>query len=320
MEFPVTLKNQIEARLSGMPLKKLADMTAQLSGRYRTESGAGKRIVTDETQAAIYAAVRMPATFGAVAAALLYAIEAAGSFAPHTLLDAGAGTGAATWAAAELLTLSRADCLEREPVMRKLGAALTQHHPAITDVHWIDADLTDGALALPQAELVIASYALGELAEAARERAVLRLWEAASGMLLLVEPGTPEGFRQLRAARELLLRQGAHIAAPCPHSASCPMGEGDWCHFTCRVARSRLHKQLKGGDAPFEDEKFTYLAATKFPCEPAKARVLRHPLTEKGLVSLTLCRTVGISAESIRKSHPAYKQARKLSCGDAAQF
>ena len=45
------------------------------------------------------------------------------------------------------------------------------------------------------------------------EHKVERLWQAAERMLLIVEPGTPEGFRQLRAAREHFGVLGASFGA-----------------------------------------------------------------------------------------------------------
>ena len=36
---------------------------------------------------------------------------------------------------------------------------------------------------------------------------------------------------------------GANILAPCPHARPCPLAAPDWCHFSARVARSRLHRE-----------------------------------------------------------------------------
>lgn len=144
------------------------------------------------------------------------------------------------------------------------------------------------------------------------------LWNATKQILLLVEPGTPAGFAHLREIRTLLLPHGVHIAAPCPHEEECPLPDDDWCHFTCRIARSRLHKQLKGGDAPFEDEKFSYLALTRQNSAPAASRILRHPRIDSGKITLKLCTSEGLSTRQVRKKEGSlFKVARKSNCGDA---
>ena len=289
-----------------------------LSERYRLRTGTGKRLLTGEREAAAYAAARMPATFEAIRAALAWSLGCAG-LAPRTLLDCGAGTGAASWAADSLLHLERVTCLEREAAMRAVGRRLmATGSAALCGADWRDADLTADA-PLPRAELVVEGYMLGELAAEARIPAARRLFDAAEQMAVFVEPGTPQGFENLRAVREALTAQGAHVVAPCPSGcAACPMEAGDWCHFAVRVQRSRLQKALKGGEAPFEDEKFAYLAMTREPpAQPCAARVLRHPQIAPGRIGLTLCAQGGRTQHTVTKKDPLWKRARKLGAGDA---
>ena len=92
----------------------------------------------------------------------------------------------------------------------------------------------------------------------------------------------------------------------------------DWCHFTVRVQRTRLHRLLKGGEAPFEDEKFAYLVLTRTPAQsPCGARVLRHPQIAPGRIALTLCEEGEKRERVVTKKDPLWKRARKLGAGDA---
>ncbi|TIU19787.1 MAG: methyltransferase type 11, partial [Mesorhizobium sp.] len=100
------------------------------------------------------------------------------------------------------------------------------------------------------------------------------LWRLTSDTLLIVEPGTPAGWQRVLAVRSQLIEAGAHVSAPCPHEAPCPLVPPDWCHFSRRVARSRLHRLAKEADVPWEDEKFIYLAASR---QPAAVRAARSP-------------------------------------------
>lgn len=312
MEFPSELRFAIEQLSAEHDIKAMTAAAEGVSKRYRSESGAGKRLVSSERDTLAYAAVRMPATFGAVGKALSLALERfEGDI--SSVLDVGAGTGAASHAAQLLTDCEDITCIEREESMTDLGKRLMQARGV--SAKWIKRDISSARLT-EKADLVLSSYCLNELTEAARKNAVLQLWEAADKLLLIVEPGTPEGFSQLRQARELLLGAGGYVAAPCPANGACTLPDDDWCHFTVRISRSKLHKQLKGGDAPYEDEKFCFLAVSKEEVSGV-ARILRHPRIESGKITLRLCTPNGICDKLVTKKSPYFKAARKSDCGDS---
>ena len=201
--------------------------------------------------------------------------------------------------------------------MREVGQTLMRAGgEALRDARWAEADLT-APEPLPRADLVIEGYMLGELAEGERLAVARRLWDASAQLLLLIEPGTPQGFANLAAVRRALVEAGAQVAAPCPAgSAQCPMAAGDWCHFAVRVQRTRLHKALKGGQAPYEDEKYAYLALTRQSAQPCAARVLRHPQIAPGRITLTLCEGGERRERVVTKKDPLWKRARKIGAGD----
>lgn len=317
MELPYALKAAIEEKCAAHSTGDLIAAARNISERYRNESGHGKRLLTQDVEALSYAVVRMPATFGAVSSALSSTLACFG--APvSTVLDVGAGTGAATWALREMLEGNVSfTCLEREEAMICLGSALMAEDEALSEVHWVRHDLAATPVT-HRADLVIASYALNELSEEKRAEVLRNLWDCAEKLLVIVEPGTPVGFAQLRAAREKLIGWGGYVAAPCVHQEKCPLPEDDWCQFTARVARSRLHKLLKGGDVPYEDEKFSYLAVAKDMASPAECRILRHPQKESGRITLRLCTAEGIQDKAVtKKQGELFKRARKADSGEA---
>ncbi len=314
MEFPAELRGEIERLLSGESTERLTAAAEGLSRRYRENSGTGKSLAASRRDILAYAAVRMPATFGAVSKALELSLECIpGEPGFSTALDVGAGTGAASHAAYAMTECGSIICVEREPEMLSVGSQLTElcGVPAV----WKRGDITAGLD--EKAELVMCSYCLNELSAGARRSAAERLWNSTERLLLIVEPGTPEGFANILAARERLVELGAHIAAPCPQEGVCPMAKGDWCHFTARVARSRLHKRLKGGDVPYEDEKFCFVAASREAVQPCSARVLRHPGIDSGRITLRLCTPVGTEERMVTKKSPWFKAARKSDAGDS---
>ncbi|MDF2943106.1 MAG: ribosomal methyltransferase Rsm22 [Herbinix sp.] len=316
MELPIELRIAIEEQLIGTNYATLKQDTQTLSKNYRTESGQGKRLLTKDDEAIAYSVVRMPATYGAVHKALEYTLDFV-DCKIETLLDIGAGTGAASWAANSLIDLDSIICLERENAMLQIGQKMMKNGSRIlNNSKWIKHDLVRDTIT-EKADLIIASYVLNELDDDNRIKAVDQIWEATSKIAVIVEPGTPTAFSQLKKVREYLLSKGAHMIAPCPHEESCLLPQNDWCHFSCRIQRSKLHRQLKEGDAPYEDEKFMYIAVSREQYRNAEARILRHPIVDKGRITLDVCKEDKIEKMMITKKHELYKEARKAQWGDS---
>jgi ribosomal protein RSM22 (predicted rRNA methylase) len=334
MRLPTSLQAAVEQENARAGIKPLMQAAAELSDRYRSPRNTPERFITTEAHRLAYVAVRMPATFAAVRAALAETQRLVPELQIESLLDLGAGTGAASWAAAEVFDQLREFTLvEQDRLMIELGQRLAQasDNKALRSADWRLANLKTTIEFAPH-DLVVCSYSLNEIDPAAARRILDAAWRATRQVLVLVEPGTMKGFEVIRAARAQLIEAGAFIAAPCPHAQACPMlapnvphpnvatqsSESDWCHFAARFERSSLHRRLKGGTLGYEDEKFTYIAVTRQAVEPAAARVLRHPLRQSGHTRLQLCTATGLRTVTITKrDKSAWKQARKTNWGDA---
>lgn len=320
MELPPALRQAVDRLLEGTPLAELQKAAGLLSSRYRAEIRDGRLHLDDRLAVKAYLATRLPATYAAIRASLGEIAGTHPNFSPGTLLDVGAGPGSVLWAAADCWpTLTDALMLEASPAAREIGEQLGDLAPLAT-TRWHSADVTRGLPELHKADLVSLSYVLDEIGPAEADILVDRLWSLTAGVLVVIEPGTPAGWRRVLAARERLIRSGAHLLAPCPHDAPCPLAAPDWCHFARRVARSRLHRLTKGGDVPWEDEKYIFVAASRQPGEAVSARVLAPPRTAKGMITLKLCRANGSAAERTvtRRESTVFREARRLDWGDSA--
>ncbi len=286
---------------------------AEQSTDYR--GGSAPRL-TERDDAAAYAASRMPATFAAVGAAMRETARAVPSLAPASLLDVGTGTGSASWAATSVWPgLTQVTGIDRSAPMLGLARELAARsgEASLETAAWVRAAATGAAI--QPADLVAATYLLGEIPDRPREDFVESLWAATRGVLVVVEPGTPEGFARIRSARRQLIEAGALVAAPCPHDQACPMVDPDWCHFAARLARSRLHRHAKGVEVPWEDEPYSYVAASRLRVERS-ARLLARPAVRKGAIGLRLCTLDGIRPVTVsRRDRPAYRVARHLGWG-----
>ncbi|WP_378947077.1 small ribosomal subunit Rsm22 family protein [Mesorhizobium sp. ANAO-SY3R2] len=317
MELPAALRAAVDRALEGVPLADLQRAADTLSARYRAETRDGRLHLSDEMFARAYLATRLPATFAAVRASMESAAELMPGFEPKSLLDVGAGPGTALWAAADCWpTLGSATLLEASQSIRKVGEELSAHS-GVERVEWRAADASKSFEA-QKADLVTLAYVLDELSAAEGLALAERLWAAVSGLLVIVEPGTPAGWRRMMAVRSRLVELGAHLVAPCPHSQACPIAEPDWCHFSRRVARSRLHRLTKRGEVPWEDEKYIFIAAARQPAERFAARVLAPARGGSGKIQLKLCQADGSVEEKLvtKRDGELFKTARRADWGD----
>ncbi|MGV4986980.1 small ribosomal subunit Rsm22 family protein [Streptomyces sp. NRAIS4] len=313
-----TLRRTLAELLAGLPPTQAAGAVERLIANYRGDTPTHTPILRDRADVAAYAAYRMPATFEAVHSALEAFAATAPDWTPRSHVDVGGGTGAATWAVTATWPGERSVTVLdwAEPALA-LGREIAAANPDLRRARWQRARI--GAnLTLDDTDLVTVSYVLNELSEPDRA-ALVDAAAAAAQVVVIVEAGTPAGYARVIEARDRLIRAGLHVVAPCPHSVACPIEPGkDWCHFSARVSRSSLHRQVKGGTLPYEDEKFSYVVATRLSAEPAPSRVVRRPQIRKGQVLLDLCEAdERLARTTVTKRHGhLYKAARDAEWGD----
>jgi ribosomal protein RSM22 (predicted rRNA methylase) len=317
-DLPAELRAALEAKLQGLSRTDAAARAALISRTYRDGGNSGA--ITSTADALAYALARMPATYAAVTASLNALCELRPDFAPKNLLDVGAGPGTASWAAAEVFaSLQSFTLLDANIALRALALDLCRNSARLKKMTYRRGEARAALADAEPADLVVASYLIGEIGEAERRTLAELLWSKTRDTLLIVEPGTPSGYARIITLRQQLISSGAHVAAPCPHDGTCPLAAPDWCHFIQRLPRLRAHMQIKQAELPFEDEKFSYVALTRRPVERHFARVLAQPEVSKVAVSAKLCTADGLSiAKVLHRDKTAYARARRWRWGDAA--
>eukprot|EP00300_Choanocystis_sp_HF-7_P004799 c13716_g1_i1.p1 GENE.c13716_g1_i1~~c13716_g1_i1.p1 ORF type:complete len:395 (+),score=77.87 c13716_g1_i1:1-1185(+) len=264
-------------------------LAADIAREQATKSG----LIYSQRDAFAYVALRMPATYAVLVRVLREVRRRAGpDFAPTSVLDFGSGPAVLSWALAEVwdaldtekpCPIKEVTHVEFSAGMRFVGEQLLTPHPFPFRSVWSHAlpassmFITPSEIANaprdlppPRHSLVLTSYALNELPtlEQRIEMAGV-LWDRVEdgGVLVIVEPGTPFGFVNIKAVRQALIDSSpssCEILAPCPHSQSCPKAASSWCHFVQRVTRTHHQRVSKvGTTVGFEDEKFAYLVIRK---------------------------------------------------------
>ena len=204
MQLPAELREAISRLLEGVSRTSLRERASRISELYRA-GGPSAIAVRDEADALAYTVSRLPATYAAVRNVFGRLQERCPEFAPRSLLDLGSGPGTASWAAAEVWpeieTIAQVDCNQ---ALLKLGAKLSESASlaALRNAHRISADIAHHTGERSSAELVVLSYALGELACSAIEGTLSSAWKQCTGALVIAEPGTPSGYERILQARK----------------------------------------------------------------------------------------------------------------------
>lgn len=309
----------LESLRDGLGGRDLRNMAQRMSAHYRANAPT-QAAVEGADSALAYALTRMPATAAAVEATLQELLALAPGFVPQSVLDLGAGPGTASHVAVRHFPLARFALLDNAGPFLDLAKRLARAsvHPAINAADIRAQDLQGVDERLPQADLVMASYVMTEAEDSAYLGLVERMFAAARGFLVIVEPGRPRDYARLMQARQVVADAGGVVVAPCPHQMECPLVAPDWCHFAVRLARSRSHRALKQGALGFEDEKFSYLVVARNDVQPPDyARVLAPPESSKHTVSVAVCAPDGTrQVRQFTRREGSYKAARKLGWGD----
>lgn len=272
----------------------------------------------DRSGVLAYILARFPATFGVCDTVLSQLTRL--NLNPFSLLEVGAGPGTGSLAALEHFpTLKSLTLIEKEKAFLSASQEIflsiqTDRSLEMTYLH----QSYNPTHALAHHDVVMSSYFLNELSPAILPSVIESLWSTTGQYLILVEPGTPVGFEILRQARNILIKEKATIVAPCPHNNLCPMSGNDWCHFSTRIQRDKLHQAIKG-TLSYEDEKYSYLIASKSLISPqTSARIIKRPLHHSGHLTLPLCTHEGLKDITLtkRKDKEKYKSARHLKWGD----
>lgn len=310
-------KQYVERFHSSAELKLSA---SNVSSRYRRLEGElGDQLqIKSESEGLAYLATRLPATYAVNSRVLELISEQIPDFSPKSFLDLGAGPGTSSLAGiAKFETLDTLHLVEPNIYLRTCGEklfAVAGFQPV-----WF-AESCASHLPNQKYDMVCASYVFNELSEAEIRKVFFKYWEMCSGVFLVVETGTPVGAGVVRIIRDEVLKlgSGAYILGPCPHDKTCPLdGVSRWCHFATRVERSKLHLSLKeGGSLGYEDEKFSWLAVSRFPAQRPHNRIIGHPAMGK-VREIQVCTADG-KADTLKlsRSHADYKRSKKWEWGD----
>ena len=240
MRIPDELEAKIENEINNIKLTDLRDIAKILSARYMNAKRTGQSLLNKNLEVLAYSIIRMPATFCAINKAIEETLK---RYNPNikTVLDIGSGTGAGEWAVLNNIDVEEITCIEREKEMENMARKLLQGH---NNIKWRNQDIVQDNIT-DKADLIITSYMINELKEASKEKVINDILQVFNKLAIFIEPGTPEGFNNIRKVQRLALERNLNIIAPCTCQTECSLPPDDWCHSIVRVERSKVHKFVK---------------------------------------------------------------------------
>ena len=277
-------------------------------------------------------------------------------FKPVTALDYGAGLGSGVWAIHKVYgddgnkQVQRVAAVEPNMPMRKLGKFLSTDQFK-NDVLWVDSLAMVPLGERGKFDLIVLGFVLQEVpSPKARQLVLEALWQRLreGGVFVVVEPGSPKGFRFIHSVREWAIndksREEANVVAPCPHMLECPLARdpNSWCHFS-ELTQKYPNKVFsrRAREIDLINEKYSYMAikkgetpAQKFSSEfeantPEEKsffwqRLIRPVYKRQRHSIMDLCTTEGeIERRIIAKSHGidgGSRKVKRLRWGDLWYF
>ncbi len=244
-----------ESRLvEGKKLARLRELVDSLSGGFTTERVEGfGQYARDRKLLVAYGLFYFPQTFIRTRLVMEELLRRWKPADPDiSMLDAGAGTGAAGLAAAERLASfapagkniqlhALDESIQSMKILQELVSGTRDQWPVLslqTTVSDLSSAESLSRLRGKKHDLMLASFVINEIFHQAGAPEVFRWVEKMmnglkdNGVFVIMEPALKESAEKLEALRDLFARAGYRILAPCLHHGDCPLlKEGKFhCH------------------------------------------------------------------------------------------
>ncbi len=282
----------------------------------------------DSVDVAAYLGLRVPATYAQIASALLQVKESFPEFKVESVLDLGSGPGTGVWAAKLVYPeLKKATCIDNEGNLLTTGREIFTASGLNVDVSWEPDSLrSDFGSKNKKFDLVIISSVLNELTEEERIRVVSRAFTQCSGVLVIVEPGTPKGAKIVEESYQTFENKSIIVA---PYvSNNFTQGGEHWIHFPQRFIRPEFQRRVRQHmrissmmASDWEETKYSYIALSKHePKTSAWGRLLAPIKKQKAWFDLTVLTEKGIEKLQVfKRDKEKYNLVRKLKWGDTVK-
>ncbi|RIB08287.1 mitochondrial small ribosomal subunit Rsm22-domain-containing protein [Gigaspora rosea] len=288
-----------------------------------------------------YVSGYLPITYGPIYNVLYELSTRLPDFSPKNVMDFGTGPGTVIWAAHEIWGSNIENFLgiDISEAMLRMAENILSYQNKIQNIEFKKYITYDPKT---RYDLVVSAFTFNELPNDNIRQSILEsLWNKTEDTLVLIEKGTPAGFRIIAEARKKILLSSTKLQAECPHDGECPLIESrNWCHFSQRINRpSYLMQTKKVVGNNYEDSKYSYVILRRGPrprvqAETSKtleklthfsteafhwARLILPPIKRSGHIVMDYCSNTGKRNAIVlllSQGKVPYRDARKAMWGD----
>jgi ribosomal protein RSM22 (predicted rRNA methylase) len=323
--LPESIEQAIASLLMRQESTEWISRGMQLHNRYisgnRTKGGHVREL--DDVMA--YLGLRVPASYAQISGAMRSVREVLPSWNPKSVLDLGAGPGTGVWAAKTVWeSVSEAVCIDQGKNFITVGKQLLNEIDLPVTVHWEQQDVREG-VAPEEAhyDLVIVANVLNELSPAARDKVLGQAFNHTTGVLLILEPGTPSGSA-IAAESARAFKTAANLVAPYIDN-SYVKDDDFWLHFSQRFIRPEFQRRVRQYmrdstemASDWEDAKYSYTAISKLPGEVlAWGRCAGPVRLQKGFLEVPVLTKDSLQLIKVMKrNHEQFRYAKNLKGGE----
>lgn len=330
VNLPPKISEAISSMLSLPENGRWIANAEKLHERYMTrEKDTEASYIHDSLDVFAYLGLRSAATYAQIAGALLQVQEVMPSWQPISLLDIGCGPGTGVWAAKTLWpSIKTVTCLDQDKNFLTVGKQILEKSELDIHADWQQQNIANGLGNIPQMyDLVIIANVLNELEPAETELLINKTLTHCKGILVILEPGTPYGYKIIQNTAKKLSGKSTLIA---PYINNSYIQSDDyWIHFPQRFIRPeflrRIRQHMRDSElmaSDWEEAKYSFVAVGKvLPEEKFWGRCIGPIKKQKGFLEVPILTKDKILYVKVLKRHKdQYAFAKELKWGQAIKI
>ncbi len=290
------------------------------------DKGGVRSYIQGPGDALAYLGLRFPATYAQIAGALLQIQDRVPDWRPRSVLDIGCGPGTGIWAATSVWPdMTAAVGVDQDTHLLSLAEEIGSDAHISTKITWVQQTVARWTATVDTNtyDLIIVANVLNELPKGIKDDFFAALQQHSSGIVLLLEPGTPRGYAIIRSAAEKIVLK-APLIAPYIHNTFVP-SEAYWIHFPQLFTRPDFLRKIRQSmressdmASDWEETKYSYVACGSVPMTTTYwGQAIGSVQKYRGYLTLPVLTADGVHTARVMKRHKVeYAAAKRIRWGE----